>query len=55
MMNDNERATLACRLAKDEGEKRYKYSQSLFNFQYKILVTVAKQGYLQERHQWKFK
>ena len=55
MMNDSERATLACRLAKNESEKRFKYSQSMFNFQFGILVSVAKQGYMQERHAWRLR
>ena len=52
-MNDSERAELACRLIRTKTEKEYKYSQSLFNAQWSILVELSKGNYLEERHQWR--
>ena len=52
-MKDYERIELACRLAKLEGEKRYKYSQTLFNFQWQLILEVAKKGYLETRNDWR--
>ena len=56
-MKNKERLDLLTRLVKDEGEKRYVYSQSMFNFQYSLLVkTVASNGALLEsRHDWRYR
>ena len=52
-MDDSARRELACKLAREEAEKRYYYSQALFNFQFKLLSVVAKKGYMSSRHDWK--
>ena len=54
-MNDNERMDFACSAARKEAEKRYIYGQATFNFQFTVLARVSKKGYLEARHQWKFK
>ena len=54
-MNNSQLAEFGCKLAREEGEKRYVYGQATFNYQFKLLVSIAKKGYMQERHLWRFK
>ena len=52
-MNDNERMGFACSAARKEAEKRYKYGQTSFNFQFKVLARLSKKGYLEIRNDWR--
>ena len=56
-MKNKERLDLLTRLVKGEAEKRFKYSQSMFNFQYQLLIkTVAGNGdMLESRHDWRYR
>ena len=56
-MKNKERLDLLTRLVKVEAEKRYKYSQSMFNFQYELLIkTLASSGdMLESRHDWRYR
>ena len=52
-ISTSERAALACKLVREEAEKRYYFGQASFNHQFKVLVTIAKKGYMEQRHDWR--
>ena len=52
-MSTNERAAYAVKLAAEYGVQKYRYSQSRFNHQFAILVSMSKKGYMESRHDWR--
>ena len=52
-MSTSDRAELACKLVRESGEAKYYFGQSLFNYQFRVLATIAKKGYMESRHDWR--
>ena len=52
-MNTSDRAELACKLVREQAEKRYYFGQASFNYQFRVLATIAKKGYMEQRHDWR--
>ena len=57
IMKDTQRLDFAISLVRKEAEKRYHYSQSRFDYQFKLLIdSMPKIGkLLQSRNDWMYK
>ena len=54
-MNNQQRAEFACKIVKEESEKKYYFGQAMFNHQFTMLTRIAKETYMQERFDWRNK